>query len=358
MMSLPQRPSSPTSCTGPRWLAPWLMAVTASVLVMIVLGGVVRLAHAGLSMVDWRPVTGILPPLSAAEWAQTFDAYRQSPEYQLINKGMSLADFRHIFWLEYLHRVLGRLAGLLLVVPLAVGLLRRQFDPRTTRALLAIAVLFALQGVVGWLMVASGLSAQPWVSPYRLALHLWLALALLGAVVWLLLTHTIGPPAQPGAGRLRTPALVALGVALLQTGAGALVAGLKAGWVSDTFPRMQGQWVPPQVSDVGSVSEFFGTAMSVHFTHRWFAFVVLAAVLWLHGRARGQGATTLVVRRLATMAASLTGAQMALGIAVVLTSVPVWLASLHQAAGAVLVGLLVAILHQSREPTGRVPAQN
>lgn len=337
--------STATSSRPPRWFVPWLTVVAVSVFVMIVLGGVVRLAHAGLSIVDWRPITGVLPPLTQADWGAAFDAYRQSPEYLLINKGMSLADFRQIYWLEYLHRVLGRLAGLVLVVPLAIGLVRRRFERPTAVALLAIAVLFAMQGVMGWLMVVSGLQDQPWVSPYRLTMHLWLALALLAAVVWLLLTHTVGAPQVAGAGRLRLPALVALVAAVLQTGAGALVAALKAGWVSDTFPRMQGQWVPDGIS----VQDLASDPLTAHFTHRWFAFVVLASVLWLHGRARAH-VVTVIGRQLATTAAALTAGQVALGITVVLASVPPWLASLHQAVGALLVGTLVAVLHQAREP--------
>ena len=341
-----------TSPTQPRWLVPWLTAVAASIVAMIVLGGVVRLAHAGLSIVEWQPVSGILPPLSASAWDEAFAAYQASPEYRLINEGMSMEAFRHIYWLEYLHRVLGRLAGLLLVVPLAVGLIRRQLKGGTAKALLGIAVLFALQGVMGWLMVASGLINQPWVSPYRLLLHLWLAFGLLAAVVWLLLNHAAGASPAVGAGRLQRPAIVALVAVILQTGAGALVAGLRAGWVSDTFPRMQGQWIPQGIGSMPGLADLLENPLTTHFQHRWFAFVVLAAVLWLHGRARTTTVPT-IVRRLATAAAVLTVGQIALGIAVILASVPPWLASLHQAVGTVLFGLLVATLHQVRQPAGK-----
>jgi heme a synthase len=316
---------------------------------MIVLGGIVRLAHAGLSIVEWHPVAGILPPLSEGAWAAAFEAYRATPEYRLVNDGMSMAAFRNIYWLEYLHRVLGRLAGLLLVLPLAIGLVRRSFDRATATALVGIAVLFAMQGVMGWLMVASGLKDQPWVSPYRLLLHLWLAFALLALVVWQLFTHAVGRPATSAGIRLQRPATVALVALVAQTGIGALVAGHRAGWVSDTFPRMQGRWIPDGIGSMPGWVDLVANPLTVHFEHRWFAFVVLAAVLWLHGRARTT-AVTPVVRRLATAAAALTALQVALGITVVLTSVPVALASLHQAAAAVLLGVLVAVVHQTREP--------
>lgn len=320
---------------------------------MIVLGGIVRLAHAGLSIVEWHPVSGILPPLSAQAWADAFDAYRASPEYRLVNDGMSLTAFRHIYWLEYLHRVLGRLAGLLLVLPLVVGLARRRFEPATAKALLGIAVLFAMQGVMGWLMVASGLVDQPWVSPYRLLLHLWLALGLLAMLVWLLLTHTLGAPAAQGGRHVQRLAILSLVLVIVQTGAGALVAGHRAGWVSDTFPRMQGRWIPDGVGSMSGLVDLVANPLTVHFEHRWFAFVVLAVVFWLHGRARTTSVST-AVRRLATVAATLTAVQVALGIAVVLSSVPVWLASFHQAVGAVLFGVLVAIVHQARQPSPQV----
>lgn len=322
--------------------------VAASIVAMIVLGGVVRLAHAGLSIVEWQPLTGILPPLSQDAWNQAFNAYRATPEYRLVNEGMSLDAFRHIYWLEYLHRLLGRLAGLLLVLPLAAGLVRRRFDGATARALIAIAILFAMQGVMGWLMVASGLTNQPWVSPYRLLLHLWLALGLLALVVWQLMTHAVDSRTTSEAGTLQVPTWIALASVTVQVGAGALVAGHRAGTVADTFPRMQGSWIPDGVGSLPGLMDLVANPITVHFEHRWFAFVVLAAVLWLHGRARTMS-VSIVLRRLATAAAVLTVTQVGVGIAVVLTGVRPWLASFHQAAGVVLFAILLAVLHQVRQ---------
>ena len=340
------RPATATS--EPAWAVPWLVVTVVSIVVMIVLGGVVRLAHAGLSIVEWQPISGILPPLTASAWEAAFAAYQETPEYRMINTGMPLEAFRSIYWLEYLHRVAGRLVGLIYVVPLAIGLVGRRFDPRTRNLLLGIGVLFALQGVMGWLMVASGLVHQPWVSPYRLALHLWLAFGLLGWVLWLLLDRTTPDVQLEVAVGLRRSALLLLALVVLQAGAGALVAGHRAGLVSDTFPRMHGEWIPAAIGDTGAgLGDLFSNPVTVHFQHRWFAFVVLAVALWVHARARRLG-TGGTARRLAAAAAVLAVVQIGLGIVVVIASVPTSLASMHQGLGVLLFGAAVGLVHQSQ----------
>ena len=176
------------SADARRQVARWLFGVCIGIVILVVFGGWVRLTHSGLSMTDWRPVTGFLPPLTEAAWDAAFRAYANTPEYRLINTGMALADYKFIYWMEYTHRLMGRLVGLAFVVPLVVFLVRGILPPRRLLPFAVVGVLFALQGLLGWLMVKSGLVDVPQVSPYRLAAHLLLALLLLGACLWVALS--------------------------------------------------------------------------------------------------------------------------------------------------------------------------
>jgi cytochrome c oxidase assembly protein subunit 15 len=337
----------PAASAEPEGTVPWLAATLISIVVMIVLGGVVRLAHAGLSIVEWQPLSGILPPLSQEAWQQAFDAYRDTPEYALVNAGMSLDAFRSIYWLEYVHRLAARAAGLLFVVPAGLWLLRGRFRPSMRVALVGIGALYAAQAVMGWLMVASGLVDQPWVSPYRLAVHLLLALGLLAWVLWLLLDRTLTEARSEAAGRVRGPALALLVAVVVQMGGGALMAGHRAGLVADTFPLIHGRWLP--ATAFGSLADGVSNPVTVHFEHRWFAFIVLGAALWVHARAR-RVVPLSTLCQLALAAAVLSGGQVALGIAVVLSGVPPWQASLHQGVGVLLFAAVVAVVHLAREP--------
>jgi len=315
-----------------RRVAAWLFACCAMIAVMVLIGGLTRLTDSGLSMVDWRPLTGWLPPLDEAAWARTFEAYRQYPEFRVHNRGMDLTGFKSIFWLEYLHRVWGRLIGLAFALPLAVfaltGQLRRALVPR----LLAILVLGAMQGVLGWYMVMSGLVERPDVSQYRLSAHLLLAFALYGYVLWVALGLVHRPRAAPAQ---RRPGQAAGVLALLAVaiGSGGFVAGLDAGLAYNTFPRMGGRWIPEQLLLLQPWwLNFLENMAAVQFAHRVLALLcvaVVAAYWWAWRRRPG----------FALPAHLLLGAvllQAGLGIATLVNQVPLPLAAAHQLSALVL----------------------
>lgn len=349
--ALANPPSAPSSTlAADRQVARWLFFVCFGIAVLVVFGGWVRLTHSGLSMADWRPLTGILPPLSAEGWEHAFRIYRDTPEYRLINAGMSLADFKSIYWMEYTHRMLGRAIGLAYVAPLVLFVARGVLPLARMPAFGLVGLLFGLQGVLGWFMVKSGLVNEPAVSQYRLAAHLMLALALLAACLWLALDYRFGrtSPSPSAAAALRAPAVLFLAVVVLQIASGALMAGLKAGWVSATFPKMLAQWIPAGLwSQEPWIRNFFENQLTVHFQHRWLAFGVLGASVVLALRSRRQRDGSRLTRA-ASQALYLVTCQVLIGLAVIFLGVPVWLASLHQAVGVALLGLAVFICHQTR----------
>ncbi len=359
--------------TGP--VALWLFALAAMVAAMVLLGGLTRLTGSGLSMVRWQPGT-VLPPLDPHAWAAAFARYQASPQFRLVNPDMDLAGFRHIFWLEYLHRLWGRLLGAVLLLPLAVFWARGRIGPALARRLLALFVLGGLQGGLGWLMVASGLVDRPEVSPFRLAAHLLLGVAIFGLLLWTALdvaasTHCRSHPddhreegSPPGAAATDFPtgipggdpsvallprddtknvtAMVAVLALLLVTMAwGALVAGFKAGLVDETFPLMDGRFLP---------ADRLGW---VQFIHRVLALstVLALAVLWLRRRH-----LPACARRPLAAAAAWAWVQASLGVATLLSGVPVALAAAHQMGALTLFGLVVWTLHASgRRPTPPPP---
>ena len=238
--------------TAPAPVRNWLLVVAAMIFFMIVLGALTRLTELGLSMVEWRPVTGWLPPMSDAAWQAELEKYLSSPQGRLINRGFSVDEFRQIFWLEFIHRLWGRLIGLAFALPLAWFWLRGQLSPALKPRLLALLVLGGLQGALGWAMVASGLIDRPAVSHYRLAAHLLLAVALYAYTVWLILE--LGPQdAQHADGKTRRKATALIGLLLVVMTWGALMAGLRAGTSHNTFPTMSGYWIPPGLFDLRPV---------------------------------------------------------------------------------------------------------
>jgi len=318
-----------------RPVAVWLLVCCALVFAMVLLGGLTRLTHSGLSMVDWRPLTGWLPPLSEAEWQAAFRAYQQYPEYQQLNRGMTLEGFQSIFWLEYVHRLWGRLIGLVFAVPLlyfwVTGRLRGGLWPR----LLGIFTLGAMQGVLGWYMVRSGLVDRPDVSQYRLAAHLGLAVAIYGAMLWVALgllhprhRDTVSTPLARASG-----GLVAL--VLVTTLSGGFVAGLDAGLAYNTFPLMGEHLVPPGMLALEPpLANLFENIVTVQFTHRVLALATLVAACVLWWRAvRHPAARPARHAFHLLLAAALV--QAALGVSTLLLMVPVALAAAHQA-GALL----------------------
>jgi heme a synthase len=317
----------------------WLLTVAALIFLMVSLGGATRLTGSGLSITEWQPIMGAVPPLSDAAWQEAFAKYKQIPQYELVNPGMSLAAFKLIFWWEWTHRFLGRLIGVVFLLPflwfVAVGQIARPLMWR----LAGIFALGGVQGFIGWYMVSSGLAERVSVSHYRLALHMTLAVAIFGAVLWTALSLSPLPrerSADPSGWR-RTEAAGIAALVLLQVCAGAFVAGLKAGSGWNTWPLMDGTLIP---QGLGALSPWwenlFENALTVQFNHRLLAYAIAAAIGWhawslLRGaRATGPTRTTAIVLAAAVLA------QIALGIWTLLAHVPIPLALLHQA-GAVAV---------------------
>lgn len=322
-----------------RQIGIWLVICAAMVFAMTVLGGLTRLTHSGLSIVTWEPLAGILPPLSPDAWQAEFENYKQFPEFQKINQGMSLAGFKAIFWFEFSHRLLGRTIGLVFAIPFAYFLIARKVDRRLGLRLTALFVLGGLQGLLGWYMVMSGLVDRPDVSHYRLTAHLGLAVIIYGYMVWLALSVLAPPGHAWGEGPprgFRVAAYASAGAAFLLILSGGLVAGLDAGFAYNTFPKMDGAWIPP-----GMMADPFANLSTVQFLHRWLgpAMAVLVILVW--GRALD---LRLAGRALAAHSVLLVSlaAQGAIGIATLVLVVPLPLASLHQA-GALIV-FTVAII--------------
>ena len=321
-------------------IAAWLLATAAMVAAMIVIGGITRLTESGLSMVEWRPLMGWLPPLSDAEWERVFALYRQTPEFRLRNSWMGLADFQVIFFWEYLHRLWGRLIGVAFAVPLLVFLLAGRIERALLPRLLALLALGALQGGIGWWMVVSGLADEPAVSAYRLAVHLSMAFLILGTLQWTafeVLARRPGAPATlPAADpALRRGATAVLALIALTIVAGAFVAGTDAGYAYNTFPLMDRRFVPEGYwSPEHGFASVFEWVPAVQFNHRWLAIATALITLgFAHWAGRRAPAAARAPLRLLAIAVAL---QVALGIAALLMVVPVWLGALHQSGAVVL----------------------
>ena len=338
----------------------WLLLVGALVFLMVLVGGFVRLSRAGLSIVEWNVILGVFPPIGEAAWQEAFEAYQATPEYELVNDGMSLDEFKWIFYLEWAHRLIARFAGLLVVVPLVWFIVRGVLTWRESIRYWAIAPLFAAQGVMGWVMVSSGLRDRPAVSDTRLTIHLMAALLLLGIVLWMALDR-IQRDVQPGgweaaARATRIVAWSLLVAVIVQIAWGGLVAGMKAGYLSNTWPLMFGQWIPSgwlTVADSWYLSLI--EPLGAHFIHRWFAFVVAAfvvALFVLASRNRAQGG----LFGISAIVLAITSVQIGLGIFVVLFGVPKWIALAHQGVGVALFCATLVALHRSEPKAAIVEA--
>jgi heme a synthase len=337
-------PAAPVA--RPRAIAVWLLAVAILVFLMVVVGGITRLTESGLSIVRWEPLSGAIPPIGEAAWAEEFAAYKQSPQYQLVNSGMSLADFKSIYFWEYVHRLLGRIIGLAFALPLAWFAWKRAVPGGYGWKLAALLALGALQGAIGWWMVASGLVDRPDVSHIRLAVHLLAALAIFAALLWValdLLRLADDREARPA--RMPTAAIWMLSLLFLQFLFGAYVAGLDAGYAYSSWPKMGGEWFPADAPMLEPwLRNFADNPIMVQFVHRWLAFAVAAAALVL---ARGAWATG---HREA--AATLVGAvtlQILLGILTLLTGVELWIAAAHQATAVLLLAATLVTAHRLGE---------
>lgn len=330
----------------------WLFLVAALIVIMVVVGGFVRLSRAGLSIVEWDVVTGVVPPIGETAWQESFAEYQQTPEYQLVNEGMTLGDYQRIFYYEWAHRLIGRIAGFLVIGPLVWFMWKRRLSLRESIRYWAVVALFGVQGAVGWVMVASGLKDRPVVSHFRLTIHLLMAVLLLGIVLWMALdriraadrTAATGTPMGTGTRRLSWTLMAAL---LLQLSYGGLVAGLKAGHVSDTWPLMFGRLIPSGL--LSGYSPWWRNlyeALASHWIHRWFAFVVAGIAVALYLRIRRER-TGWIAPRAANWLLLAVGGQITLGILVVLLGVPKWFAVAHQGLGIILFSIVVVLAHQA-----------
>ena len=332
-----------------RILASWLLVVFAMVCAIVVIGGLTRLTHSGLSMVDWKPITRWLPPLGEAAWGQAFHDYRQFPEYKKLNVGMTLTEFKSIFLWEYTHRLWGRLIGIVFAVPFAYFLWRRWLDRALTMKLAVALVLGGAQGGLGWYMVKSGLVDVPDVSQYRLAAHLCLALVISAYLLWLALDQLHPGPADAVAARvLRLPARVVVSLIFVTALTGAFVAGLDAGFAYNTFPLMAGALVPEGMLDIEPLYlNLFENITTVQFDHRVMAMTVLLATVWCWWCGRDAGLPRRAWRAVSLLML-LAMLQVALGVSALLLLVPVPLASAHQACALALFAVSVWVVHETR----------
>jgi cytochrome c oxidase assembly protein subunit 15 len=344
-----------------RAIVGWLAVCCALVFAMVVVGGVTRLTHSGLSITEWQPVVGTLPPLDAADWDEAFAKYRATPQFRDVNHAMSLAEFKRIFWWEYVHRLLGRVIGIVFLLPFLWFVARARVPRGYAWPLAGIFVLGGVQGLIGWLMVKSGLVDDPRVSPFRLTAHLGVAFLILAAMLWTALSLSV--PARrsdAAAADLRPVRRLAAAVAALvfvMVLSGGFVAGIRAGFAYNTFPLMNGHVVPPELLllDPWWMNLFWNMA-TVQFDHRLIAALLAMAVPWLWWRVRGAGAPRRA-RRLATALLLMLAVQIALGVATVVNVVPLALAALHQAGAVLVFGLSLALAHALRsDATAAAPS--
>ena len=346
------------SATQPQTISPdrkqrlvsiWLVLCLVMIASIVVIGGITRLTESGLSIVEWKPISGIIPPMDDVAFQKEFDDYKTSPQFKKTFPDMSLDEFKHIYWLEYIHRLLGRIAGVLFLLPL---LCFAAFKILAGKKLLKLVCIFALggaQGLIGWYMVQSGLENDPHVSQYRLALHLGCGFMLFGLILWQVLSYTYPKPNEGGF-KLPKPPLslkifscIIVTLIFSQIIMGAFVAGLHAGLTYNTFPLMDGQWVPEGVWPLANgIHSLFEDVATVQFTHRLMAYILLVTLpfFWLAGHDNPH------ISHLLPILFSIFIVQLLLGILTLLFVVPTPLASLHQANALLLFAIAVTTMHR------------
>lgn len=337
-------------------LAIWLKCVCVSVVVILIVGGVTRLTGSGLSMVDWKPVMGILPPMTDAQWHEVFDQYKGSPEYQKVNAGMSLEAFKDIFFWEYLHRIMGRIVGLLCLLPYLWFLFRKKLVGNLRIKGLLLVLLVGAQGLMGWYMVKSGLVNNPEVSHYRLAAHLGLAFSVFGLGWWMLQDLNSEEPSEGGTGRLRLLACLLLGLLCLQITYGAFTSGMKAGYGFNTFPKMEKEWLPEGLFGLSPFwRNFVADKFSVQFIHRWMGTALTLATLGLAWFSFKSCTLNESQKRRLRWVVGLVVTQFALGVATILLIIdfPILLPVIHQLVALFLFASLLAFIHSLGRGLGR-----
>ena len=330
-------------------MAGWLLVCCAMIFSMVVLGGITRLTGSGLSMVEWDPVFGVIPPLTQEAWNEVFELYKQSPEYNKINVGMDLAGFKKIYWFEFAHRILGRTIGIVFLIPFLYFLWRGRIHRSMTPKLVTMFVLGGLQGLLGWYMVKSGLVDNPHVSQYRLTAHLGLAIVIYAYLFWVSLDLLYPQNTQQGssAGRsIRLFAGVMAALVFITTLSGGFVAGLKAGFAYNTFPLMDGRLIPEALLLLEPAwRNFFENVATVQFDHRVLAITTVTGiiVLWIMSLKRALPKPVLIGMHALLAAAVL---QVTLGISTLLLVVPVTLAAAHQAGALLLFSVILFVNHR------------
>lgn len=332
-----------------RHVAIWLFVCCALIFLMIVVGGVTRLTHSGLSIVEWQPIVGALPPLSEADWTEVFRKYQATPEFIKVNHDMDLEAFKHIFWWEYGHRLLGRAIGFAFLLPLLYFALRGWIGRALIPRLFGLFALGAMQGGMGWYMVKSGLVDDPRVSQYRLAAHLGIAFAIYGFMFWTALDMVRSPRSgfeAPPRRDLARASAVLCGAVFVMVMSGAIVAGIHAGLFYNTFPLMNGALVPPEILSLEPwYLNPFNNMATVQFDHRAIAWGLAIAVPWLAIRVLRSRDTEPRVRLAAILAVVAVVVQITLGIATLLLVVPVPVAAAHQAGAVLLFSAVLNLAH-------------
>lgn len=318
---------------------------------MVVVGGVTRLTDSGLSIVEWQPIVGTMPPITQADWDVLLEKYRATPQYQQVNKGMSIDEFKSIFWWEYFHRLLGRLIGLVFFVPFVYFLIRKQIDRSLGIKLTGIFILGGLQGFMGWYMVMSGLVNDPHVSQYRLTAHLGLAFVIFATMLWVALGVLSPVSAEAGNDRLVRLRRFAFGLSSLifiMVLSGGFVAGIRAGLTYNTFPLMNGHLIPPDLFVLEPwYRNFFDNMTTVQFDHRLIAWTLafLVPLFWYQSRQVNLSATTRLACNLFLLMLAI---QISLGIATLLHVVPIPLAASHQGGAVLLLAASLWVSHRLR----------
>jgi cytochrome c oxidase assembly protein subunit 15 len=331
-----------------RAVAIWLLITAALIVAMVVVGGVTRLTRSGLSIVEWNPVMGAIPPLTEQQWLTEFGKYQQTPEYQQVNRGMGLDGFKNIFYVEWAHRLLGRLIGLVFLLPLLYFAVRRRLERALAPKLIAIFVLGGLQGALGWFMVKSGLVDIPRVSPYRLTAHLALAILIYAYLIWIALGLLYPKAERASPAPLRRVGWAVTALVFVTILAGGFVAGTKAGFAFNTWPLMYGQLVPEGLFALAPWwSNLFENMATVQFNHRMLAYAVLITVAVYAALGLRQKTSARARRAFALLPAAAL-AQVLLGIATLLLAVPVALGAAHQAGALVVLTLALYLNHALR----------
>jgi len=326
----------------------WLFTFAFIVAFLVVFGGFVRLTRSGLSIVEWNPISGSVPPIGEQAWQREFEKYQETPEFKQINSNMTLEEYKYIFYIEWIHRFIARFAGLVYAIPVFYFLFKKTIPFKEFGIYFVMGMLFIAQAFAGWIMVASGLVDRPSVSHFNLTIHLLLALALLGLALWTAFGHKYGFPDPSKKAKLSLPsklAVVSFVILILQISYGGMTAGLKAGHVSDTWPLMFGKLIPPNLFK--SIINIFETPQTIVFIHRWFAFVVLVAVVYAYYVVRKTNYQSDLLKGLQWLIAAVS-LQIILGILTILSYVNIVVALLHQAGAIALFALLIYFIHRFR----------